>query len=240
MAHTSNFEQLLIHSKTPIAGSTLLILAWIAISDDSLAQNELNHLFKIAQRSNFTGDIKLITELAANQDPNALAVALEFLREDLEHDNARKALFMEIIIRMALADGILCPEEINIIHLLADSLSYSSLTLNKLFKEITGKSIPESPDLSASYTWQKFDQHNSRSKKEARYTKSIIGALRILGLQQGATLREIKKRFRKLAHETHPDKFQHLDETARVAADENFRIIRSSYEYLVEAYEKSI
>ena len=56
-----------------------------------------------------------------------------------------------------------------------------------------------------------------------------------LGLSGNPTQEEIKKAFRRLAKEYHPDKLVGVNETIKKIAEEKFREIREAYDYLTAA-----
>lgn len=56
--------------------------------------------------------------------------------------------------------------------------------------------------------------------------------LATLGLQMGATAEEIKKAYRKLSMQYHPDKVRHLGEEFRVVAEEKMKEINAAYDFL--------
>ena len=64
------------------------------------------------------------------------------------------------------------------------------------------------------------------------FYKDINSAYRVLGIDKTATIAEIKKAYRKMAIEHHPDKLEHLGEDIRKGAEEKFREINTAYEQL--------
>ena len=78
-----------------------------------------------------------------------------------------------------------------------------------------------------------FVKSKSKSKK---YTKQIIDALAVLGLIGGASNDDIKKAYRNLAKEYHPDKLSGMSEGIINLAKEKFQLIQQSYEYLTKNY----
>lgn len=56
--------------------------------------------------------------------------------------------------------------------------------------------------------------------------------LATLGLQKGATPDEIKKAYRKLSMQYHPDKVRHLGEEFRAIAEEKMKEINAAHDYL--------
>lgn len=64
------------------------------------------------------------------------------------------------------------------------------------------------------------------------FYKDLNSAYKILGINQNATIQEIKKAYRKKAIEYHPDKVEHLGEDIRKGAEEKFKKVNEAYEQL--------
>ena len=62
------------------------------------------------------------------------------------------------------------------------------------------------------------------------YFDDLESAYQVLGLNSSASNEELKKAYRKMALENHPDKVGHLGEDIRQAAEEKFRQINLAYE----------
>lgn len=65
---------------------------------------------------------------------------------------------------------------------------------------------------------------------KSMYYDNTDASYAILGLSSDATDEEIKKAYRQMARENHPDKFTHLGEDVRKAAEEKFTRINVAYE----------
>jgi len=82
------------------------------------------------------------------------------------------------------------------------------------------------------------DQHSYQGESRAggsRATGAVADesqALQVLGLPNGASKEDIKKRHRELVREFHPDRHQHLGEVAAKEAEERFRKVQAAYELL--------
>ena len=63
-----------------------------------------------------------------------------------------------------------------------------------------------------------------------RYYDDLESAYQILEITSTATNEEVKKAYRKMAIENHPDKVGHLGEDIRKAAEEKFTQINVAYE----------
>ncbi len=70
------------------------------------------------------------------------------------------------------------------------------------------------------------DQQSIRSM----FLQDSESAYKVLGVERNASIEEIKKAYRKLAVEYHPDKVSYLGEEIRKDADEKFRKINEAYE----------
>ena len=77
---------------------------------------------------------------------------------------------------------------------------------------------------------------SKQQSKSKKYSQKIIDSLNILGLKTGATLPEIKKSYRSLAKEFHPDKLSGMSDGIINLAKEKFQLIQDSYEYLNKHY----
>lgn len=83
-------------------------------------------------------------------------------------------------------------------------------------------------------TYFYYNQRQSQSHSE-EYARSYQQSTKasdyaILGVSETDSNDEIKKAYRRLAVENHPDKIEHLGETARKKAEENFVKINEAYQ----------
>lgn len=242
-AHTE-FEKLLASKRDQVGVSILLVLAWIAVSDGSLDSKEEHDLKDIAKAGMHTADIPLILRLALSSDLPAIQLACEVLHAHFHGERAE--LFMELAIGMSIADRYLVPAENYILRFLADLLDVGSQNLNQYFQKVTGKPLPEPPDISSHVYWQQKQQSSggrqqsnqsgassqSSSSASAGVGGSSLAALAALGLESGASKEEIKTAYRRLAKIHHPDRYHSLGEEAVAAANITFTRIQKAYEHL--------
>lgn len=70
----------------------------------------------------------------------------------------------------------------------------------------------------------------SYSSIKAMYYDDLESAYRVLGITNTATDEEVKKAYRKMAREHHPDKVGYMGEDIQKAAEKKFMAINSAYE----------
>lgn len=233
----TEFELLIIRARNEVGPSVLLLLAWIACSDEDISSRERARLDKIATKSGYAHEISNLISLAETHDTAALQLAAEILSSHFSGQPAR--LFLELAIGMAIADHYLRPEENHILRFLADVLGLSAAELEEAFRNVTGKPLPDPPDLSDPSWWARRDRANSSKRNSREHSKKPharlnqrVKALAMLGLGEEATREEIVSAYRRLAQVHHPDRFSTLGEESVAAATVTFQRIKAAYEYL--------
>ena len=220
----------------------MLILAWIATSDGSIDESEIQQLYKISDASNHRNEIQQLLDIAKHRDTDALQLASEIVRKHFQGKNA--TLFLEMAIGMSVADGYLLPTENHILRYLADLLGMNRTELNDIFIAVTGQQIPNPTDPSTAQYWRareskkkqsqsKSDHSHQQHQKYQSNDSKIVHACAVLGLEYGASKEEIKRAYRRLAQIHHPDRFASLGEESVATATNTFKRIKEAYDYLV-------
>ncbi len=82
--------------------------------------------------------------------------------------------------------------------------------------------------------------HDSRARSEAtrrdgtpRYSARVRRSFHVLGLRADARAPDVKRRYRQLAKEWHPDRFSRSSEVERATAERRFIEIAAAYEEIV-------
>lgn len=120
---------------------------------------------------------------------------------------------IQFLYGLSAADGQISNQEEEFIYNVGFSFGYSPERLNSIKNQ--------------------FVKTKNKSKK---YTQEAVNALTVLGLIGGVDKNEIKKAYRKLAKEYHPDKLSGMSEGIINLAKEKFQLIQESYEYLTKNY----
>lgn len=235
-ASFSNFEALFLSSKNQLGVSILLILAWISSSDGKFDQSEFAYIKRIASTAN-TGLTKAqLSLLLSSVCDESIQLSSEVVSN---HFTGKRAeLFLEMAIGAAMADGKLAVAENHILRFLADVVSVGEERFKALFHRISGINLPDPSDLSSSAFWQAREQSsNKRGWKQSHSKKddpigTVESACSALGISKGASLEEVRKAYRRLAQENHPDRFASLGQEAVAAATIRFTRIQEAYKLL--------
>jgi len=107
-------------------------------------------------------------------------------------------MFLEIQIQVAFSDGELDKEERTVLHTIAKLLGYSTRELDSLLEMIIA---------GASFHQQSSGQYHQKSGfKAPTSAEKLDNAYKILGVDKDMPLSDIKKAYRKLMSQNHPDK----------------------------------
>ncbi|MCL4154365.1 UNVERIFIED_CONTAM: hypothetical protein GTU68_016935 [Idotea baltica] len=101
--------------------------------------------------------------------------------------------FLELQVSAAFADGSLHPSERQVLHKIAQGLGFSAEQLERRLQQ--GGSFGGHQGHGQSSGWQQASQQNQ-----------LADAFKVLGVSESADGKEVKKAYRKLMNEHHPDK----------------------------------
>jgi hypothetical protein len=79
-----------------------------------------------------------------------------------------------------------------------------------------------------------YKQHEGNGQQSSGGGFQQKNPYEVLGIPQNAGKEEIKRAYRKLANQYHPDKLTHLGEEFRALAEERFKSIQEAYQMLTE------
>lgn len=103
-------------------------------------------------------------------------------------------LFLEIQIQVAFADGSLDPAERDVLHQIAQYLGFSTQDLDRLLEMIVaGESFHQG-------------QGGRHQSSQVSQKQLLSNAYKVLGVEAKASKQEIKKAYKKLMAQHHPDK----------------------------------
>ncbi len=130
-------------------------------------------------------------------------------------------LFLEIQIQVAFADGELDSDERKALHRIARILGFSAVELDRLLEMIIAGA--------------NFHQQG-QSSRQAKTPQQLDNAYKLLGVSKQNTPQEIKKAYRKLMAQHHPDKLvaKGLPPEMMEVAKQKTQDIQAAYEMILE------
>ncbi|MEO2268325.1 co-chaperone DjlA [Pseudoalteromonas pernae] len=216
--------------------SCFAVMGHIAKSNGRVNELHIRAATQFMDEMGLTGEDKKEAQLAFRAGKEADFSMNSTLREFREHFAGRFdliQLFLEIQIQMAFSDGHLAPQEKTLLEQVAKGLGVSKTHFSFILKRYQA-------EFAFRQQQQRFDRqdsHSRGSRSTASSGMSRAQALNILGLEEGADERTVKKAYRKLMSQHHPDKLvsQGLPEHMMKLAQKKSQDIQAAYEYLKKA-----
>jgi len=232
----------------------LALLTWVASCDGTLAEDELA-LLRSAAAGVVGGEAVLpaVIDVARLGRADDIELACRYLRNNATRE--QKALLAQLFVSMAAQDGHLTVAENHVLRFLADVLGLSARQFARLFEEVTHRPFPEVGDVSsvdwwrarqageqahapadgwgpgaASQGWGRTARAAAQTPQKEAMTREV--ALRMFGLDQGASGEQVHSAYRRLAKARHPDRFVTLGPAAQSTAAVAFRRVQEAYELL--------
>ena len=157
---------------------------------------------------------KLFNDLKNNKGiPSDVASLTDIIKKKL--NPSKQYSVIQFLFSLSAVDGEISKSEEDFIFNVGNSLGYSLDRLNNIKNQFV---------------------KSKRKTQSKKYSQKIIDSLEVLGLKAGATSSEVKKSYRNLAKEFHPDKLSGISDGIINLAKEKFQLIQDSYEYLNKHY----
>ncbi|RYE51324.1 MAG: co-chaperone DjlA [Sphingobacteriales bacterium] len=156
---------------------------------------------------------------------------LETFKESVAKSPRISEVLLVYIISVATVDGLLVDKEIKMVKKVASILGYSNLIFEHMLRMITAQE--------KIYGSAKDGKDQIKSEKANRRNLSaaetLDSAYHALGIATSSDEIEVKKAYRKLVNQYHPDKVQGqgLPPEFVNAATEYFKRIHTAYEYII-------
>ena len=195
--------------------ATFSVMGYLAKADGKVSKSEIQMAQSIMSQMNLNPDQrKAAIELfnKGKQDDFELdAILLQFKQECHRRTNLLQ-MFLEILIATAFADNSFDKAEHSALQHIATSIGFNAQQLDHLISMVTAQ--------------QQSQTHATRP--------SIANAYAILGLEKTVTDAELKKAYRRLMSQHHPDKLvsKGLPEEMIKLANEKTSEIKSAYEQI--------
>jgi DnaJ like chaperone protein len=133
---------------------------------------------------------------------------------------AEKRLLLQYLFGIAASDGVLDGDELVLLQKITFKLGLSSIDFESNRVLFSAKS--------GGYRYQDYDRGGHKYTSSNKTVQN--SDYEVFGLQSSASWEEVKKAYRKMAVQYHPDKVAHLGNEHIKIAEEKFKLIQESYE----------
>ena len=198
--------------------ATFAVMGHIAKADGRVSREEIALARQLMGQLRLDRAQRKLAEALFNEGKQPafqLDAVLRQFRRECHRRSTLVKIFMEIQIQAALADGSLAPEENHILRQVAQALGVTRADLEQLINLMRGA-------------------HAYETQSEQ---VSLADAYRILGVDANTPLPEIRKAYRRLRGQHHPDKLvsKGLPEEMIKLANEKTHEIRQAWEQVKKA-----
>lgn len=202
--------------------ATFSVMGHIAKADGKVTTAEINLAKRVMEELVLSEELK---ETAINlfQQGKAANFPINDVLEQFRRECHRRThlirMFLEIQIQAAFADGVLDKAEENVLHKICAHLGISRFEYQQIKLQFQAQ--------------QRFYGNNLHQASE----NTLEDAYAVLGVSNSATDTEVKKAYRRLMSQHHPDKLvaKGLPEEMMVIAKEKTQKIRKAYETIKES-----
>jgi DnaJ like chaperone protein len=211
--------------------STFLIMGHIAKLDGRVSEAEIQAARSIMQRLGLTEAMRQKAIDLFNQGKQAtfdLEKTLQSLVQACHHNKILLKLFVEIQMQTALAEQPLSHAKQRVLQKICQYLGFAPLNFS-FFEHIF--------NFEQAFRQQSSQQQDYYQESRSRHQLNLQDAYAILGVSEHATPAEIKKAYRKLMSQHHPDKLlaKGLPEEMIKIATEKTQNIKAAYERICAA-----
>ena len=205
--------------------TTFSVMGRIAKADGRVSKAEIDHATRVMERMELTPEMRKtamnLFEEGKKEDFPLDSVIGQFRKECQRRRNLMQ-MFLEIEFQAAYADGELSESEAVLLRRIGEMLGFSAIELQAIGNRAKVGSGNFRGRAGAG------SRQSSQSQLEDAYT--------LLGLPQTASFAEVKKSYRRLMSQHHPDKLvsKGLPEEMIRVAQEKTAEIRKAYEVIKE------
>lgn len=201
--------------QTLFFNTTFAVMGHVAKASGQVTENDIRIATILMDQMQLKGEARKDAQRAFNEGKDIdfdIKACLKTFRMISMGRKELLQMFLEIQIQAALSDAKLDPKEHTILLTIAQELGYSRIQLDELLKR-----------------WQaEFNFHKGGNGSQT----SIEDAYDLLGMLESSSDQEVKRAYRKLMNEHHPDKLvaKGLPQEMMELANRKARDIQSAYD----------
>lgn len=206
--------------------TTFSVMGHIAKAKGRVTEHEIAFATAYMNKLNLKGELREQAQEAFREGKAPgfpLADRLEKFKKSCGARYDLLLMFLEIQIQVAFADGSLDPTERNVLHDIATHLGFSARDLDKLLEMIMAQ-----------------DKFHRQSGNPQQSKSQLASAYTMLGVSKDTSLPEIKKAYKKLMSQHHPDKLiaKGLPPEMMESAKQKTQDIQAAYDLVASQHSK--
>ena len=210
--------------QTAFFTATFSVMGHIAKADGRVSEDEIQLANRMMDQMSLSPELKRVASGLFDEGKSAdfpLHEVLDQFRRECHHGRNLPRIFMEIQLRAAFADGAIDPAERAILELICERLRLSPSELNHLEAMLRAEGGGQPGFASAQ-------------------AMSVADAYSVLDVDKDASDAVVKKAYRRLMSQHHPDKLvaKGLPEEMMKVATEKTQEIKAAYDRVVETRQR--
>lgn len=207
--------------------ATFSVMGHVAKADGRVSEIEISMANQIMSQMMLDAEQRKVARRLFNEGKQAefdLSGVLSQFKQECHRRSHLVQMFLEIQIATLLADGVVQKKEREIIHEIGRYLGINSQVIDQLISMVQGQ--------------QYYEQ--SRGSSQTTTARDLREAYAVLGIDTSASDDEVKKAYRRLMNQHHPDKLvsKGLPEEMIKIATEKTQDIKEAYEQIKQSRKK--
>lgn len=204
--------------QTAFFTTTFSVMGYIAKADGRVSAQEIALAEQVMAHMSLNAEQRRAAVELFNQGKQADFPIDEVLQQ-FHHECGRRStliqMFLEILVATALGDGVLHKAERSALYRICEALDYPTKKFDRLIQMVQAQ------------------QHYAGGAAQAPKA-TLKDAYAVLGISRDATMDEVKRAYRRLTNQHHPDKLvaKGLPEEMLELAKEKTQEIRAAYEQI--------
>lgn len=205
--------------------ATFTVMGKVAKADGRVTEDEIQFARDVMARMNLSEERKREAMGYFSEGKEAdfnIADVLSPLSRVIQSQAAVKIMFVEIQLQVAMADGQMSPSELAVVQEVCTLLRMSGVEMAALMSRMQAQQA---------YQQQSYQQHQHfQQASEQSLLKEAYG---VLGVKQGDAEADIKKAYRRLMSQHHPDKL-----VAKGLPPEMMQLAKEKTQEIQAAYDR--